>query len=296
MYRQTDGIIMGSPLGPIKANILVGFHERLLFEKFPKPFICLRYVGDTFVSFSSRSEALNFFHKLNDLYPSLSFTMEEENSNKLPFLDVLVEWGKSVFFTSIYRKPTFTGLYLSWDAFVSKSGKLNLIKNHSFRALNICSDCKMEEQLKVIRELFLNNGYPEEVTDDKINSTVTKFKNKNKIFGPSKCPDYFRLPWIGPASQSFADGVASSVSLCFHAVKVRSIFATKAAFNSIHKDVLPIFNQSLLIYKFKCWCNSTYMGRTSQRLEVRVRQHVPRGIVNSNPLTSWHSQLSVIPS
>ena len=149
---------------------------------------------------------------------------------------------------------------------------------------------KIEKELKVIRELFFNNGYPEEVIDDNINSTVTKFKNKNKIFGPSKCSVYFRLPWIGSASQSFADRVASSVYRCFHAVKVRSIFTTKAAFNSIHKDVHPIFNQSLLIYKFKCWCNSTCIGRTSQSLEVRVRQHVPRGILNRDRLTSGHSK------
>ena len=174
----------------------------------------------------------------------------------------------------------FTGLYLSWNVFALKSRKLYLIKGLSFRALNICSNSKIEEELKVIRELFLNNGYLEEVIDDNINSTVTRFKNKNKIFGPSKCPVYFRLPWIGPASQSFADKVSSSMYRCFHAVKVKSIFATKTAFNSIHKDVIPIFNQSLLIYKFKFWCNSTYIGRTSQRLEVRVRQHVPRGILN----------------
>ena len=64
MHRQIEGIIMGSPLGPILANSFLGFHERLLFEKFPKPFIYLRYVDDTFVSFSSRSEALMIFHKL----------------------------------------------------------------------------------------------------------------------------------------------------------------------------------------------------------------------------------------
>ena len=90
-----------------------------------------------------------FFHKLNDLHPSLSFTMEEENSNKLPFLDVLVERGESSFLTSVYRKPTFTGLYLSWDAFAPMSRKLNFIKCLSFRALNICSDSKIKEEPKV---------------------------------------------------------------------------------------------------------------------------------------------------
>ena len=76
----------------------------------------------------------------------------------------------------------------------------------------------------------------------------------------------------------------------FMLLNVRSIFANKMAFNSIHKDVLPIFNQILLIHKFNCWCNSTYKGCTRQRLEVRVRQDVPRGILNSGRVTSGHLQ------
>ena len=68
-------VSMGSPLGPILANIFVGFQERLLFEKFPKSFIYQRYIDNTFVSFISRSHALLFFNKLNDLHSSLSFTI-----------------------------------------------------------------------------------------------------------------------------------------------------------------------------------------------------------------------------
>ena len=118
--------------------------------------------------------------------------MEEENNNKLPFLDVLVERCDSSFLTSVYRKPTFTVLYFSWDSFARK---LNLIRCLSYRALNICCDSKIEDELKVIKEIFINNGYPEEVIDDNIKLTVTRFKNKNKPFGPLKL--LFTLDFFG---------------------------------------------------------------------------------------------------
>ena len=99
--------------------------------------------------------------------------MEGEKSNKLPFLDVLVERGESPFLTSVYKKPTFTG---SWDAFAPMSRKLDLIKCLSFRALNISCDSKIKKELKVIKAIFINNVYPEEVIDDNTNLTVTKFR------------------------------------------------------------------------------------------------------------------------
>ena len=149
MYHQIEVVSMGSPFGPILAYIFVGFKERHLFERFPKHFIYLRYVDETFISFKSHNNALLFFDKLNELLSSLSFTMEEENNNKLPFLDVLVERCDSSFLTSVTRKPIFTELYLSWDSFASRSKKLNLIRCLSYRALNICYDSKIEDELKV---------------------------------------------------------------------------------------------------------------------------------------------------
>ena len=41
IYHQIESVSMGSPLSPILVNIFMVFHERLLFEKFPKPFIYL---------------------------------------------------------------------------------------------------------------------------------------------------------------------------------------------------------------------------------------------------------------
>ena len=157
---------------------------------------------------------------------------------------------------------------------------LNLIRCFLYRALNICCDSKIEDEPKVIKEIFINNGYPEKVIDDDIKLTVTRLKNKNNILGPQKCSVYFKLPWVGPVSQSFAEKVASSVYRCYYA-----IFTTSMAFNST-----PIFKQSLLIYKFEFWRSSTYIGRTCQRLEVRIRQHIRRGIISKGRKSSGHSQ------
>lgn len=51
MYRQIDGLAMGSPLGPTIANILVfdGFFEQALLLRIPS--IMLDYVNDTFFVF-----------------------------------------------------------------------------------------------------------------------------------------------------------------------------------------------------------------------------------------------------
>ena len=66
--------------------------------------------------------------------------MEEENNNMLPFLEELIEKGPSFFVTGVYRKSTFTGLYISWDSVTSKSWKINLVKFLTYRALIICSN------------------------------------------------------------------------------------------------------------------------------------------------------------
>ena len=51
-----------------------------------------------------------------------------------------------------------------------------------------------------------------------------------------------------------------------------------------------IYRDVMLIYRFVCRCSLTYIGRTCQHLEVRIRQHVPRDILSQGRETSGHSQ------
>lgn len=74
-----------------------------------------------------------FFQYLNSLHYSLQFMIEVENNN----MDVLVERTPTSFLTSVYGKPIFTRLYLSWESFAPLSRKINLVKTLTHRALMI---------------------------------------------------------------------------------------------------------------------------------------------------------------
>ena len=112
MYKQTDGVTMGSPLGPALANIVVGYCEEKILSQTQKPPTYFRYVDDTFAIFDHEAEADEFLTKLNYLHPSLKFTFEKEKGKCLPFLDVYVERTDIGFETSVYRKPTVIVQYL----------------------------------------------------------------------------------------------------------------------------------------------------------------------------------------
>ena len=60
MYRQIDGVAMGSPLGPTLANKFVGYYESKLFNEIIKSTVYCRYVDDTFLFFTKKLTSKKF--------------------------------------------------------------------------------------------------------------------------------------------------------------------------------------------------------------------------------------------
>ena len=218
-------------------------------------------------------------HDLNSLHPSLRFTYEKESNHSLPFLDVLVERHDLEFLTSVYRKPTFTSQYLRWDSFSPQKRKINLIGTLVNRAFMICSKSKLDPELGKIRLILLENGYPEHAINSAFKQKLQQL-NFNPVHTVEKCPVYLHIPWIGNVSMKFEKQITSAVKHCFFSVEPRAIFNTRQLLPAIKKDVLPSHHHSNVIYQFVCYCNSRYVGRTCQRLEEQIKQHVLRFIAN----------------
>ena len=78
----------------------------------------VRYVDDTFIVVPSEQSALRLLKALNNAHPSLHFTHELEKQGVLPFLDVsVIRNSDGRFSTTVYRKPTFSGVFLNFNSF-----------------------------------------------------------------------------------------------------------------------------------------------------------------------------------
>ena len=124
-----DGVPMDSPLTPVLANIVMGFHESKWLNEYNlnKLEFYLRYVDDILTAFDKEQDSVNFLNFLNNRDPNIKFTIEKQINHSIDFLDVFISGINNQNLTlQTYYKSTYTGLLSNFKSFTSFSYKISL--------------------------------------------------------------------------------------------------------------------------------------------------------------------------
>ena len=161
-YKQIDGVAMGSPLGPILADIFVAHLEKKIETAIHSVEFYRRYVDDIFVVTDSPERTETLLQLFNSLHTNIKLSIEHESNGCLPFLDVhMRRRNDGTIQRSVHRKHTWTGQYLHFTSFVPMHYKRGLVKSLYHRAHEICSEDTLKCELDTIEKTLQANGYPE---------------------------------------------------------------------------------------------------------------------------------------
>ena len=131
---------MGFPLGSMLAKIFLGYHETKWLANSPnafKPLYYHRYVDDIFLLFTNIQCLEQFKEYLNSQLRNTNFTSEIESDNLLAFLNVYVTRIAEKLITSVYCKPTFSGVYTHYDSYIPLEYKSGLVYILLYRSYTI---------------------------------------------------------------------------------------------------------------------------------------------------------------
>ena len=204
-YKQIDGVVMGSPLGPALANIFMCNFENEWLKDCPhslKPVFYRWYVDDIFVLFSSIDQAEEFKKCLSSKHPNINVSLEKENEGRLSFLDVNIFRKKEKFATNVYRKKTFSGVYTNFDSFIPETYKTGLIQSLLFRCFNLCLDfVKFHHEINILTGILCKNGYPSDFDDKCIKEFLDRVLTRKVIVSTvPKKGLMIVLPYLGKIS------------------------------------------------------------------------------------------------
>ena len=285
LYKQVDGVTMGSPLGPTLANFcLAHFESQLLSDNSDEnssPALYARYVDDIFCVFRSGSSYQEFLNKLNNMHANLQFTAEIGPS-VLPFLDTCVSLPSTeedTYTTRVFRKSTYTGLMLNFASLCPNKWKFGLVQCLLHRAYLISSDWHIfSKEIDFLKSVFSKNGYPA----DFFCACVNKFLNgkcatkSNTKITEDKVETIFFVPYVGLPSVIFGRKVRDllmrnygiNVKIVYTTFKVKNYFSLKC------RTPLPLLAN--VVYRFTClrYADISYIGKTKRHLVTRVRARV----------------------
>ena len=256
---------MGSPLSAVMASlymeVLENEHYRHIISGNSKWF---RYVDDVLMITSYRTNTENLKDRLNQVNQNIQFTVEEEINGELPFLDTLIIRSGNGAKYRVYRKPTNKNDFIHFLSAHDDETKRGVVIGFFLRAMRICSEEFLSQEVDYIMGTFKELGYPSGLLFQ------LKQKAKNIIQrGPSEHKKNKYL--VVPVSE-----VASELKKMLRDTGYNVVTSSGKRIGEIVKKTWTKDENSdnSVVYKIPCsGCDSSYFGETCRGLPTRLKEH-----------------------
>ncbi|XP_065573268.1 uncharacterized protein LOC136035407 [Artemia franciscana] len=275
-FLQVKGLPMGTVLSPFLANFYMDFIEQSALHSFPlKHSLWFRFVDDILAVWEHGQNSLKvFLAHLNSFDSNLQFTIELEDSGKLPFLDVLIIKNIPSLDFSIYRKPTHNDRYLHFSSNHPPCVKRGVVISLVDRFLKICSRNHVKSELDYVKDILFCNGYPINLIENIIDRRLKKIKQENRKPVPLDSgtlaiekKTFTTLPYVSKLS----DKLGKILKRHNLSVSFKTEQKVEHFFNSGKDKTDPILGSG--VYRVPCSCGRFYIGRTNQQLGERLQEH-----------------------
>ncbi|CAH3104129.1 unnamed protein product, partial [Pocillopora meandrina] len=163
-YKQTNGVAMGTKMGPSYVNLFVGFIKHHFFSQChgPKPELYGRYIDDCIgATPSTKEELTQFITAVNSFHPALKYTWEISDTS-LAFLDIKISIEGNGLCTIVYYKPTDSHSYLLYSSSHPKHTSRTPYLFHSFSdfVVYVVTQSDFSEKSEAMCQFFDKRGYP----------------------------------------------------------------------------------------------------------------------------------------
>ena len=172
IFKQINGVAMGTKMGPNYANLFVGYVEEQIFNQFdgPKPELFGRYIDDCLGATSCTKEELEQFIAF------VKFTWEISETS-VTFLDINISVQDNKLATSVHYKPTDSHSYLLYSSSHPSHVKDSIPYSQFLRLRRLCSeDSDFNSKCDEMSNFFSERGY----SDSILSKALNRVQNVNR--------------------------------------------------------------------------------------------------------------------
>lgn len=287
-YSQTFGMPMGNPLSPTIADIVL---DKILDDSISQlrsKNVQIKYVRkyvDDVIAIIKIKDKDEILHTLNSQHRKIQFTVEVENNNCIPFLDICIHRSNGRFKFNWHSKNVASGRLINFNSNHPLHQKLNTAKNLINKAKVLSDEEFMDENTKRLNNILYNNNYPTSIIQQLLHTakgrnTPIVNTNDNKQTRNSTSTEetkqYMGIAYIrGITEERRLHDIIPNKNITYaHKPRntLRNIFTNM-------KDNIDKMKRSDVIYEITCKgregesCDQIYIGTTKRALEVRISEH-----------------------